>query len=345
MKRYIIDADDFRFKEKDCNVFIQATNNLPPRPVKVLCDDYVNYLNPPIPPGYQYLKGEPVTGFVIQSIDSDFEFTWVPVGMVESKGLFLFDSYKMGSYGSRFTSPRYEGKFGSCGALTCYGDYGPYTSIANDPFYQQLKSVKKYGGFYISSYHIHTQFIREDVPKDTNWRMLKPPKKRYFSLRGLQPTLFYPNLLKNLNEVFNALNSQNKYQGISYHLPYLSEHDFMLEWISETNDMQSAIYKDSSKIGNYSGRLLLTGSNEKYCINNIYDITGNLPEWTREFYSYSWYTHEYFPLTFEKHEAFYDCMLRGGGYNEKGNIHPAACKRTPYSDSDGAAARIAMYIE
>lgn len=46
--------------------------------------------------------------------------------------------------------------------------------------------------------------------------------------------------------------------------------------------IQSALRSDSSSWGNNSG-LILTGSNETYKKINIYDLAGNVFEWTLEF--------------------------------------------------------------
>jgi len=37
--------------------------------------------------------------------------------------------------------------------------------------------------------------------------------------------------------------------------------------------------------GNYSDSPVLTGANDNYAINNIYDMAGNVSEWTMEAYS------------------------------------------------------------
>ena len=339
MKRYIIDAENFRIeKQEDNSIFVKASNDTLQAPVRIERDYLASYLDPPIPPGYQYLKGDPLTGFVIQSLDGDLEFTWVPVLALKKYG-YLFDSYNIGTssifgiFPKRFIWPQNMPHF-KCEYLEPLGDYEPYSP--NFSFKEQIASVSKFGGFYISTYHIYVELIDEN-PKGTNWKMLKPCKRRYFSKKGLWPTIYYGNNLDVLQHMVRSLNAQNECEEISYHLPFMSEHDFMLKWISKTNNMEAAIYEDSSEIGNYSGKLLKTGTKKQYCINNIYDITGNLPEWTYEVFAHR--------DVWDRYSVESEYILRGGGYNEKGNIYPAACKRFSQPDLNEGVARVAMYIK
>ena len=55
-----------------------------------------------------------------------------------------------------------------------------------------------------------------------------------------------------------------------------------LYWLLETNEkLRDDIIKDSTAWGNYDS-ISLTGSNEKYKMNNIYDFSGNVWEYTTE---------------------------------------------------------------
>lgn len=75
--------------------------------------------------------------------------------------------------------------------------------------------------------------------------------------------------------------------------------------------------KDSTEWGNHwntnnSPRALVeTGSQERWCTNNIYDFAGNASEWTQE-----------------KKENLY-CVVRGSDYGDDGNVYSVA-----YRDAD-----------
>ena len=73
------------------------------------------------------------------------------------------------------------------------------------------------------------------------------------------------------------------------------------------------IEKDSSEYGNClevsNGNKILTGSNEKYALDNIYDIAGNENEWTMEAHTDEHYKNHY-------------RVLRGGGKYNYGERSP-----------------------
>ena len=61
--------------------------------------------------------------------------------------------------------------------------------------------------------------------------------------------------------------------------------DATLRWFLESDDPDVVTYvTNSSNKGNYSGSLLSngTGSNDSYSVNNIYDMAGNVYDWTLE---------------------------------------------------------------
>ena len=75
------------------------------------------------------------------------------------------------------------------------------------------------------------------------------------------------------------------------------------------NEEKKTYTYDSTGKGNYgngNGSLLATGSNESYAVNNIYDMAGNLWDWTIE----------------ADHPFFRVC--RGGGYDDFASTDPAS---------------------
>lgn len=57
------------------------------------------------------------------------------------------------------------------------------------------------------------------------------------------------------------------------------QYDAMLKWVLEGNDKNKLTENNN---GNHSGYISNTGSYKNDCINNIYDLEGNLIEWTLE---------------------------------------------------------------
>ena len=55
--------------------------------------------------------------------------------------------------------------------------------------------------------------------------------------------------------------------------------DSMIKWINETNN------NAYNNAGHTGVSTINTGSNEAYKVNNIYDLAGNVAEWSGEFYT------------------------------------------------------------
>ena len=92
--------------------------------------------------------------------------------------------------------------------------------------------------------------------------------------------------------------------------------DRTLIWLTETGDKTYSDLTNSSSWGNYSnstgaaatnsGSKQPTGTNEAWQANNIYDLAGNVREWT-----------------IEADSAEYR-VYRGGTYSDRGSFFPAA---------------------
>ncbi len=97
---------------------------------------------PPIPEGWRHVSGEWRTGFVISRIEDNSRFVWVPVNDLKQNGTtngILFNK----RYGRRRFAERIN--------LMEYKETQKSTFVK---FGQQMYSVEKYGGFYISVYTI-----------------------------------------------------------------------------------------------------------------------------------------------------------------------------------------------
>ena len=86
--------------------------------------------------------------------------------------------------------------------------------------------------------------------------------------------------------------------------------------------------KDSTNMGNYSGSLAATGSNTAYQQKHIYDMVGNVYEWTME-----------------AHNTGYR-VSRGGHYFSGGISHPASSRfrYNPDNFYNYLGARVALYL-
>ena len=181
-----------------------------------------------------------------------------------------------------------------------YKDY-IYDSSKEDKFTEQ---IKKYGGFYIARYEAGIDETRQNIIKNisekTNDFIGKPVSKK-----DVLPWNFisYSNANKSARNMYFT-------DEINSDLISMEQALIIFEWLNEKN---YNVYRDSSAWGNYSNvnfefdgyysidygknyfygknkkkqtynMILSTGASERNSANNIYDIAGNLWEYTNTFY-------------------------------------------------------------
>ena len=242
-----------------------------------------NYVNPPIPEGYKHVCGEWNNGFVIERCSDGSQFVWIPVGSLDSNG--TLD----GKYFSE--------KFGRRNYMNDEFSKDEFHEALNGELLEQLESVKKYGGFYISRYNIS---------KSSAW---KPQ-----SVKGVKPWIKI-----NFDDAKKIASTIEDNEAVKSHLTFGAEYDSVLEWFIKTEVKTLAeIAEDSTEWGNHWNiensprEVVETGSREKWCANNIYDFAGNVPEWTQEQYGSPYHA------------------IRGGSCYNDGHSHPVAFRNYDY---------------
>lgn len=258
-----------------------------------------NYANPVIPEGYKYVCGEWNNGFVIERCSDESQFVWIPVGSLDSNG--TLD-------GKHFVE-----KFGRRNYMNDEFSDAKYHEDLDDELFEQLESVKKYGGFYISRYNISKS--SEGKPQ---------------SVKGVMP---WVNI--NFDDAKKVASTIEDNEAVKSHLTFGAEDDSVLEWFIKTEVKTLAeIAENSTEWGNHwntknsSIELVETGSREEWCANNIYDFAGNVDEWTQE------------------QQRFYH-VIRGGNYRYNGNSCPVAyrCFSLPNGDYNYTGFRVALCIK
>lgn len=217
-------------------------------------NDYsTNYVNPPILEGYKHVCGEWNNGFVIERCSDRSQFVWIPVGSLDSNGT--------------LDGEHFSEKFGRRNYRKVEFSVDNYNEALNDELLDQLESVKKYGGFYISRYNISKN--SEGKPQ---------------SVKGVMPWMFI-----NFDDAKKIASTIEDNEAVKSHLTFGAEYDSILEWFIKTGVKTLAeIAEDSTEWGNYSNGkyspkdVVETGSREEWCTNNIYDFAGNVNEWTQE---------------------------------------------------------------
>ena len=107
--------------------------------------------------------------------------------------------------------------------------------------------------------------------------------------------------------------------GVTSTLIYGTQWDAIMAWLepaykTSTCDTSSSYVANSTGKGNYTGEIATCGSSDDYRVKNIYDLAGNVYEWTMEAYSTNYR------------------VVRGGRYDYSGSGNPASNRG--YTDPD-----------
>ena len=212
-----------------------------------------NYVNPPIPEGYKHVCGEWNNGFVIERCSDGSQFVWIPVESIDSNGT--------------LDGEHFSEKFGRRNYMNDEFSDDEFNEVLNGELIEQLESVKKYGGFYISRYNIS-----------------KSSAGKPQSVKGVMP---WVNI--NFYDAKKVASTIEDNEAVKSHLTFGAEYDSVLEWFIKTEvKTLTEIVEDSTEWGNYWNienspkKVVETGSREEWCANNIYDFAGNVDEWTQE---------------------------------------------------------------
>ena len=262
--------------------------------------DSINYQNPPIPEGYKHILGEWNNGFVIERCSDGSQFVWIPVGSLDSNGT--------------LDGEHFSEKFGRRNYMNDEFSDDEFNEALNSELLEQLESVKKYGGFYISRYNIS-----------------KSSAGKPQSVKGVMP---WVNI--NFDDAKKIASTIEDNEAVKSHLTFGAEYDSVLEWFIKTEVKTLAeIAEDSTEWGNHWNiensprKVVETGSREKWCANNIYDFAGNVAE-----------------LTQEQNESSLR-VIRGGNYKNYGIYDPVAYRTYyhPRNNYDYTGFRATLYIK
>ena len=253
----------------------------------------------PIPKGFTYKEGTKDTGLVIKD-DNDNEFVWVPA----TKTTYIKD--------------------------TSFPSYNNFTPTGDDTLpngiTDETADVVKYGGFYIGRYEAG---IPEGDTSTSNKTGIPVSKKG----ATVWTDINYTNSKASAESMIN-----NEY--VQTGLITGKAWDTTCHWIEDSlkSINASARLRDSRYYANNSDSLApanensgtkrTAGYSDKWRVKNIYDLAGNVWEWTSEAYS------SYF-------------ISRGGGYNLGGSERPVSYRAYDNASSTGyhVGFRSRLYIK
>ena len=243
----------------------------------------------PVPKGFTYKEGTKDTGLVIKD-DNGNEFVWVPA-----------------------TESTYRKDTSFPGVTPTRDDTLP------NGIKDETADVVKYGGFYIGRYEA-------GIPEgDTS-----PSNKIGIPVSKKDATVW-----TNINYTNAKASAENMISNEYVQTGLLTGKawDTVCHWIKSDDEL-----KDSRTYGNYinslapanenSGTKRTAGFNENWKVKNIYDLAGNVWEWTSEAYSSI-------------------SISRGGSYGYGGSDFPVSCRdRDSASGANGVTGfRLRLYIK
>ena len=305
----------------------------------------------PIPLGFYYVGGAKDTGLVISDNATDKnrgvgegdicignQFVWVPVDGYTKGGVTTSHQIYVGTDKARTVTlyNSFTNKFKTGTVDTSVTPYQmtstlnmsnftePYNGYTNeeDEYYEMMESVQNYGGFYIGRFEAgkeNNQVVCKQGVPVYNW------VKWGDSMTSIGTT----------GAVYLSQHMYENHESVVSTLCYGVQWDAALNFVSDndthniSNSTSWGNYKNNTETG--AGVLQKTGYSESWKAKNIYDLAGNVYEWTMEAIS------------------SYGRVNRGGYYDHIGSGGTASYRYNYYPDdangSDGFRPTLYIVVE
>ncbi len=260
------------------------------------------------------------------------QFVWVPVDMSEFTRTAWKNNAPTSGLSSSYTEPySYNTTITEANDLT--GEYAEYKAMR--------ASVEKYGGFYIGRYEAGSETERTNVANGTTKLKASVKDAYIYNYVGWGPSMTSASgdiTYSSKNQGKGAVElSRNLYKdstSVKSTLIYSVQWDAVLRFIADDKHNVN----DSSIWGNHSNNPdrtsvspnnpAKTGAHENWKAKNIYDLAGNVREWTMEAFSSDYR------------------VPRGGNYSGTGSFNPASYRgnNSPSYCYSTSGFRLALYV-
>ena len=254
----------------------------------------------PVPPTFKYVEGDSQTGAVIEDTAGN-QFVWVPVGDYNSyhRQYFANNGEEEEQYSSNDTEKTFEDE-------SIY-DINSYNDEFDD-------SIRNYKGFYIARYEAGKERSGSKTtlvskPNTLPWTQIVWEEARKQSLKMYKD-----------NELFQT-DLVNSYAW-----------DTICNWLRDCgyNIDNSVEYGNYQNSPNGTKKVMETANNDRWKTNNIYDMAGNVWEYTTEEIG----EHD------KKHVG------RGGAHWNDGDKYPISSRAQASDDSNlDVGFRVVLYLK
>ena len=187
------------------------------------------------------------------------------------------------------------------------------TQLQNE-FNEMIKSVKTYGGFYIGRYETGNLNSTKAVVQKNNTNI---NNQTWYTMYKVCKTI-------------------KANDNVATSMLWGCQWDATMRWMQTSTKPEVANFPTNSEgKGNYKGtqgityKLIPTGSNSAYAVNNIYDMAGNVNDWTIEAWGAT------------------NRAGRGCGYDHAGSGFPASLRSTMYptNSASNLGCRSTLYVK
>lgn len=294
-----------------------------------------------IPEGFYYVGGTKEEGIVISDNIEDLgkgdsseaaenlqgnQFVWVPVEN--------FDEFEREHFGTE-AQKWWTGTFVTDGLSANNMYESTSDGIMEDTEVEKMyKSVKENKGFYVGRYEAGTT-----ASSGTGIRGEVVSKKGANIYNNVKWGNSMTDETGGAVEVARGMYNEEKGDSVTSTLIYGVQWDAIMRWMQDVPNLTGGKYiQDSAGMGWYSDNYASGNATHqtgidvgdgKNKVKNIYDIAGNVVEWTMESYSTT------------------NRVYRGGNYNYLGSDDPASVRRLsdrPSSSYTGLGFRVALYL-
>lgn len=297
----------------------------------------------PIPNGFYYVGGTKDTGVVISDIEGDDlentkggnQFVWVPVVYSEFER-------REGYSNEALQKPSV---LANCGEADSTGKNTNHeiaeSSTTQREAQKMYTSVQKNNGFYIGRY---------ETGKDTNENVVIQKGANVYnnvtwskngSMNEEDEVSGTEENSDGAIELARNFDTGNGYTSVNSTLIYGVQWDAVMKWMEEIrnsnadgipyiqNSTGMGWYNNNYSSGNPNHQTGIDVDSKSNCINNIYDLAGNVLEWTMESLNTN------------------NRVYRGGGYGSTGYAIPASARvgKSPSYGYTNTGFRVTLYIK